>query len=129
MAAGDVEVVHRAILAYCERDLDALLPLLDPDVEVKSLLTEAERTAYRGHEGVREWFGAVFEVFPDWLPSPGASSEEGGGVVTELDVTATAVASGVPIHQGFWHAARVRDGRIAFFGFYRTREEARAALD
>jgi hypothetical protein len=31
---------------------------------VRSLLTEPERPLYHGHEGVRDWFDAVFGVFP-----------------------------------------------------------------
>jgi hypothetical protein len=32
---------------------------------LRSLLTEAERPLYHGHDGVREWFDAVFGVcFP-----------------------------------------------------------------
>ena len=42
---------------------------------------------------------------------------------------ATAAASGVRIEQDYWQAIRLRDGRIAFFGFYRSEDEALEALD
>ena len=70
MTDGDgLAVVRRAFDAYNRRDMDSLLALLDPEVEVRSLMTEAERSTYRGHEGVREWFEAVLDVFPDWRPA------------------------------------------------------------
>ena len=38
------------------RDLDALLAVADDEIVLRSLLTEAERPLYHGHEGVRDWF-------------------------------------------------------------------------
>jgi hypothetical protein len=64
------EVVLRAVSAFMARDLDGLLALADPQIVLRSLLTEPERPLYHGHEGVREWFDAVFGVFPDWRPEP-----------------------------------------------------------
>jgi catechol 2,3-dioxygenase len=84
------EVVARAVGAFMARDLDGILELADPRIELRSLLTEAERPLYHGHDGVRAWFDAVFGVFPDWRPHPRpASYDEGGAVVIGLDVTAT----------------------------------------
>ena len=65
------ELVLRAVGAFMARDLDGLLALADPQIELRSLLTEPERPLYHGHDGVREWFDAVFGVFPDWRPSRG----------------------------------------------------------
>jgi hypothetical protein len=78
---------------------------------------------------VREWFHAVFGVFPDWRPKPRAAShDEDGAVVLCLDVTATGVESGVPIDQTYWLGARVRADKIIFFGFFRTQEDALDAV-
>jgi SnoaL-like protein len=63
-------VVRGAVNAFMARDLDGLLALADREVVLRSLLTEAERPLYHGHEGVREWFHAVFGVFPGWRPRP-----------------------------------------------------------
>ena len=71
--------------------------------ELRSLLTEPERPLYHGHEGVRDWFDAVFGVFP------------GAG-------------SGVPIDQTYWLGARVQAGKITFFGFFRTEADALKAV-
>ena len=64
------------------RDLDGILAVADPEIELRSLLTEAERPLYHGHDGVRDWFDAVFGVFPDWRPQPRAAAyDEDGAVV------------------------------------------------
>ena len=46
-----------------------------------------------------------------------------------LDVTATGAGSGVPIDQIYWLGARVEAAKIKFFGFFRTEEDALAALN
>jgi ketosteroid isomerase-like protein len=123
------EVVLRAVRAFMRKDLDGILAVADESIVVRSLLTEAERPLYYGYEGVRDWFDAVFGVFPDWQPNPRAASyDEAGAVVICLDVTATGVGSGAPVDQIYWLGARVRGGKITFFGFFRTREDALEAV-
>jgi ketosteroid isomerase-like protein len=123
------ELVHRAFVTFNRRDLDGLLELLHEDVQVHSLMTEAERQDYHGHEGVREWHAAVYDVFPDWRPQPREVHAVGDdAVVVPFDVTATAAGSGVRLEQGYWLAARVRDGLVSFYGFYRSERDALEAL-
>lgn len=123
------QLVRRAVDAFMERDLDGILAVADPGIELRSLLTEPERPLYHGHEGVRDWFDAVFGVFPDWRPQPRpASHDEEGAVVIPLDVTATGAGSGVPIDQTYWLGARVQAGKITFFGFFRTEADALEAV-
>ena len=96
---------------------------------LRSLLTEAERPLYHGHQGVRDWFDAVFGVFPDWRPQPRAASyDENDAVVIPLDVTATGAESRVPIDQNYWLGARVQADKITFFGFFRTKSDAMDAV-
>jgi ketosteroid isomerase-like protein len=123
MSRDNAEVVRSAFDAIVRRDSDALLAELDADVRIRSLLTEAERADYRGHDGAREWLHAVLDVFPDWAPHVESARSLDGGVVTTLHVLATS-ALGVPVDQTFWHAARVNEGRIVFFGFFRSEAEA-----
>jgi ketosteroid isomerase-like protein len=123
------QLVRRAVDAFMARDLDGILAVADPEIELRSLLTEPERPLYHGHEGVREWFHAVFGVFPDWRPQPRAAShDEDGSVVIPLDVTATGAGSGVPIDQNYWLGARVQADKIVFFGFFRTESDAMDAV-
>jgi hypothetical protein len=123
------QIVRKAIRAFMERDLDGILALADPAIELRSLLTEAERPLYYGHGGVRDWFDAVFGVFPDWRPAPRpASHDQGGAVVIPLDVTATGSGSGVPIDQTYWLGARVQADKIIYFGFFRTEADALDAV-
>ena len=122
-------VVRRAVEAFLARDLDGILELADEEIVLRSLLTEAERPLYHGHDGVREWFHAVFGVFPDWRPQPRAAAyDEEGVVVMCLDVTATGAGSGAPVDQTYWLGARVEAAKIRFFGFFRTEQDALDAV-
>jgi ketosteroid isomerase-like protein len=123
------ELVRRTINAFMARDLEGILALAHPSITLRSLLTEPERPVYFGHDGVRDWFAAVFGVFPDWRPEPRpASYDENGAVVIGLDVTATGAESGVPIDQNYWLGARVQADKITFFGFFRTEQDALDAV-
>ena len=122
------DLVRRAYAAFNERDLDGLLELLDPDVRMRSLMTEAEQAEYLGHDGVRQWYSAVFEVFPDWSPQLQELDIHGAAAVGCFEALATAAGSGVRIEQRYHFAARELDGRLDYFGFFRSREAARDAV-
>jgi ketosteroid isomerase-like protein len=123
------QLVRHAVDAFMAHDLDGLLAVADPELELRSLLTEAERPLYHGHDGVRDWFEAVFGVFPDWRPQPRAATyDEQDAVVIPLDVTATGAGSGAPVDQSYWLGARVRADKIIFFGFFRTESDAKDAV-
>jgi ketosteroid isomerase-like protein len=124
----NIELALRCFGAFSRRDIDALLGMLHADVEVTSLMTEAERQTYTGHQGVREWLDAVFEIFPDWSPTPTEARDVGGAVLVAMDVTATGTLSGVPIDQRVWVAATMRGDKLSWYGFFRTEEDALAAL-
>jgi ketosteroid isomerase-like protein len=122
-------LVREAVDAFMARDLAGILAVAGEEIELRSLLTEAERPLYYGHDGVRDWFDNVFGVFPDWQPRPRpAIHDEDGAVVIGLDVTATGAGSGVPIDQTYWLGARVQADKIVFFGFFRTESDAMDAV-
>ena len=55
----DAAVVGRFISAFNLRDLDAMLDVLDRDVEFHPLKMHPVENLYRGHAGVREWFAQL----------------------------------------------------------------------
>jgi ketosteroid isomerase-like protein len=93
------------------------------------VITQTEKEIYHGHAGVREWYPAAFEVFPDWTPKAVEVRDFGDAVLVTSDVTGTGAASGVHYTERFWLAVTLRDGKISWFGFHRSEEEALAALE
>ena len=129
MGPSPKALLTRAFEMFNRRDVDGLLELLHPEVRVHSLMTEAEGADYVGHDGVRRWQTAVLDIFPDWCPQLREIDELGGGAVLgRFAVTATGGGSGAPIDQAYWVAGQMREGRILFYGFYRTEGDAREAL-
>jgi ketosteroid isomerase-like protein len=128
MAAEQIELTRRAFEAFNARDLESMLDLLDPDVQVLSLMTEADGSAYCGHEGVRRWFETVMDVFPDATPEMCEVRETANGVVAKININVTGIASGLQMDQAYYHAVATRGGKVTWFGFFRTEDEATAAL-
>ena len=66
MSGENVEIVRRGFEAGNRRDVEALIEVLDPEVEWHSALLmalEGEAAVYRGHEGIREFFRDLDGLF------------------------------------------------------------------
>jgi ketosteroid isomerase-like protein len=128
MSPENEELARRAYAAFSSGDWDGLVELVDPDVEFTSLLLEAEGGTYRGHDGLREYFEALRGVFGDWRSEILGMREFGETSVIQSRAVGTAEASGVKLEQEFWQAVRVRDGRVVWWKFCRTEDEALEAV-
>lgn len=128
MSQENVEIAHRAYKAFSSSDWVGFVALMDPDVEFESLLLEAEGATYRGHEGVRKYFDAVHDVFPDWQTEITAIRDFGDVLVIESRAAGTGRGSTVALGQRFWQAARVKNGKIVWWKFVRTEDEALEAV-
>jgi ketosteroid isomerase-like protein len=107
-------------------DLDAFLALATEDVEFTSLVAEAEGSTFRGHDGVRAWWetirGAFQGVHWELLDVQGSGSRG----VAQIRITGT--MSGVPVEQTMWQAVRLREGKLCWWGLFRTEGEALEAM-
>jgi ketosteroid isomerase-like protein len=107
-------------------DVDGFLAMVDEDVEFTSMVAEAEGTTFRGHEGVREWWETVRGAFEDPMWEVVEIRESGEGVVLKIRLDGT--LSGVPMTQSVWQASTLRDGKVSWWGFFRTEGEALVAV-
>jgi ketosteroid isomerase-like protein len=107
-------------------DLDSFLALIAEDVEFTSLVAESEGTTFRGHEGVRAWWETVRGAFQDprWEVLDFQGSGERG--VTKLRLAGT--LAGVELAQTMWQAAKLRDGKLIWWAFFRSEPEALEAV-
>jgi ketosteroid isomerase-like protein len=118
-------LVLRCYAAVNERDIDAFLAAMDPDIEVRSLvLRPARGDAFRGFKGVREWWGAMFGT-QDLTLTLVRLRVDGDAAAIEL-ILRTEVG-GTRGEVTMWHGARFRNGRVVAFGLYASEEEAAAA--
>ena len=129
MLQENVELRAMADAAYGalnSGDLDGFLALIAEDVEFTSMVAEAEGTTFRGHEGVRIWWETIRGAFEDprWeLLDVHGSAERG---VTKFRMAGT--LSGVPVAQTMWQAAKLHDGKLSWWAFFRTEREALDAV-
>ena len=100
--------------------------MVDPEVQISSMLPDAP--PYRGPAGVRAWWDRILTVFPDWHGEIERVRAFDDTVVTTLRAVAHGIDSGAPMHQRFWNAARFKGGRVVWWGFFPTEDEAFAAL-
>lgn len=68
------DVVKRALEAFARGDIETLLAEADDDVTLKPLIT-VWRREYRGHAGIREWYGDVNELWEEFGLSADAFEE------------------------------------------------------
>ena len=122
------ELARRAYAAFAEHDIDTIVEISHPDVEFTSLVMESEGMVYRGHDGLREYFDRLLDVLPDWRPVLEQVEEHGDRGLVKARIYATPSGGSVSVEQVMWQVVRFRDGLAVRWDFFRTEEEARAAL-
>ena len=123
-----VRQVRRVYEAFAKRDFDTIIENSDPEVEFTSLTMESEGVTYRGHQGLREYFDRLLEVLPNWRPELEDVEEHGDRMLVRTRIYATPSGGSVPVEQVMWQVIRFRNGLALRWDFFRTEDEARAAL-
>jgi ketosteroid isomerase-like protein len=121
-------LAHRVYAAFAERDFETIAETCHPDCEFTSLTMESEGTVYRGHDGLREFLDRLLDVLPDWRPEVEEVEEYGDRGLVKARIYATPSGGSVSVEQTMWQVVRFRDGLAIRWDFFRTEEEARAAL-
>jgi ketosteroid isomerase-like protein len=116
-------LLYRFVEALDRHDEAALLELVDRDVEFHSLIQEVEG-GFRGHEGVRAYLADLFVSFPDLRVGVEGASGTAELAVARTRVSATGGAGGVSVGFADWLAMRAGEGKIVWWGFFRTEAEA-----
>ena len=127
--ATDIEVVKASFAAFAARDLDAVLALAAPDVELTAVTGEqAGRTGpYRGHDGIRQYFRDVASVWEELHLTPRDFRASGDMILVTGKVSARSRSRTVSGSTGWiW---RVRDGKVTYVRVYASAADAVAALE
>jgi SnoaL-like domain len=129
MSQENVELrslAEAAFGALNSRNLDGFMAVAAEDVEFTSMIAEVEGTTFQGHDGIRTWWetvvGAFGEVHWEVLDVRGAGDR--GVAHIRMDGT----LGEVPLNLRMWLAARLREGRVTWWSWYRTEQEAREAI-
>jgi ketosteroid isomerase-like protein len=122
------EVVRRAYGALNRHDLEAFLAHVHPEVYFESLVMETDAERFRGHAGVRDWWGQISSVLEDLRWEVQILAEEGDLVLIALCIGGRGLGSGVEVEQRMWQVGEVRGDLATWWRFFRTEEEARQAF-
>jgi ketosteroid isomerase-like protein len=123
MSQENVELARRGVEAFNQRDLDALLALMDDDVEAVPPLASIEGN-YRGHDGIRQWWESLLAILPDFTIEVIEMRDPGDLTIATLRNRAHGTASDALIEQRLWLVGKWRDGKAVWWHTFRTEADA-----
>lgn len=127
MSQENVDAFGRVLEAYNRRDLDALLELFDPSVEIQPLtlaMFGREGAVYRGHEGIREFVQEVDEVMSQLRVEQLEIRDLGERIVANGRLHARGRASGAEVESPVGWLVEFREGRVIRMTDYPDPREA-----
>jgi ketosteroid isomerase-like protein len=128
--SDNVELVKRSFEAVSAWDLDALLELYDPDVQLMPLTgMHVETGGYRGHDGVREYTREAQSLWEVLEPRGKEFTDLGDRVLVNGTCRVRGRASGAEDLPACAWVIEIRDGRITSWVTYRSYEEAARAAE
>jgi ketosteroid isomerase-like protein len=129
MDETDRDVIEAVYLAFAERDVEGVIARLHPDVEFSAVTADqAGRSGpYRGHDGMRQYFRDVAEVWDELRVVPSEFRQSGDTILVTGRVSARSPARIVAGSTGWiW---RLRDGLVAYARVYPSAADAMAAFE
>jgi uncharacterized protein len=112
MSQENVDTVRRSIEAYGRKGLDGTLRHYDPEVEWEATEGFIEAGTYRGHEGIRRYFGTMEEEFEDVRIEPEELIDAGEQVISAVRISGRGKESGAPVALTLISVGSLRDGLI-----------------
>jgi ketosteroid isomerase-like protein len=106
-------------------DIEAVVHLSHPDVEFVPLLTGHAGEPYRGHEGLREWYHDMEEVFERLTGHLFSVIEYGDIVIAEGELIVIGSGDTPTVNQSVAWLVWTRDGKATRIEVLASGEEAR----
>ena len=128
MSGTNADVVRRMFAAFADRDLDAMLAAIDPDVEflpVTANLTTGG-LPYRGHAGIAQYMEDVAKVWPRLRLYPDEFRELDDAVVVLGRIVAR--GGGMILDRPTGWVIKLRESKIVWMRVYGTPQEALDAV-
>jgi uncharacterized protein len=132
MKQENIDRARRGYEALAAGDLEAVLELIDPDVEVEVYTGRPdlpETQALHGHAGFLENLRQLTEVFEAFQLEPEEFIEVGDQVVVVVYTAGRGKASGIRVENRIAHVWTMRDDKATRFRVYASRDEALEAAD
>jgi ketosteroid isomerase-like protein len=133
MSRENVEVVRLAIEANrsddVEASIEALVALSDPSSEYTRVTAAVDPQTYRGHDGIRHYFGDMADSWQEWRSEAEEILElRPNTVVATVRFHGIGKDSGVPIEARLGVVFVLSEGKLLRGHAYPSREEAFEAV-
>jgi ketosteroid isomerase-like protein len=126
MSEENVEQVRRGYEAFARGDVDAVLELLDPEVDWHPAIAPIMGVeTVRGRDAVRRFLTRdLFDGFDQFRAEPISFEDLGDFVLVMVRYTGRGESSGLELDQRFATLYEVQNGKTVTMRDYDTREEA-----
>lgn len=112
-----MELTRRGFQAFNDRDLGALLAILDEDVEIVPILAAMEGS-YHGHDGLRRWWTGLLGGFPDINVEVLEVRDLGETTIAVVRVSGSGAESDTPFDAAVWQVNQWRNGKCVRWHAY-----------
>jgi ketosteroid isomerase-like protein len=121
----DVDLLRRVFDAYNERDIEALITLCDPEIELHPAFAgPVSGVVYRGHEELRAWYRDSIDAWEEIRGEPEAYFDLGDHTLAFWMLRGHGRQSGAEVATPSAVVARFRDGMLVYLKAYVDRNEA-----
>jgi ketosteroid isomerase-like protein len=129
MSEEIVDLARRGYEAMAAGDLEGVLELIDPDVQLEVLTGRPDLPErLHGHAGFVENIKGLTDVFEDIEIVPEDFVEVGDELVVSIFTSGHGRSSGIRVENRVAHVWTIRDGKAIRFRVYQTKEQALAAV-
>jgi ketosteroid isomerase-like protein len=128
MSQENVELVRRAHEALNAGNIDELVTLCHHDFQLDMSDRALNPATYQGHEGIRQFYSEVQEVWERYVWEPEEMLDEGDVVVALLRTEGRGRGSGVEIDRKTAMIWTLRGGKALRLRFYREPKSALEAV-
>jgi len=130
MSQENVEIMRRAYAVLAEQGVEAALAFADPECESTtppSLASEPD--TYRGHDGVRRWFGSFDDAMEGVHLEAVELTAVGDKVLAETKLHARGRSTGIETEQRAFLVFALRDGLVTRIEAFAEHGQALAAAE
>jgi ketosteroid isomerase-like protein len=124
MASENVELARRAFKEFERRDLSQLQELCQPDIEMDWSRRLIDPVVTRGYDGLRAFFEEISAIFQEAFFEEEEILECGDKVLVVSTGHFRGKASGIDVTARAANVWTIRDGKLARFCFYQSKEDA-----
>lgn len=123
------ELARAGFEAFNRGDLEGVLELLSPDVEIHSVAEMGEEGTYHGHDGYREWTAIWLDAWDEFrIEITEVEEVDERNVLIHSVQRARGKDSGVEVEQSGVYLFTIRDGLATRLHLYADRDSALAAV-